>query len=182
MPSYTSTRTTGMVEVKGLVEGIRALGVFDERTIRGLIEAPMRSALERVAVPAIRTAAPTGPAPHTSAARGTRGRRGPLSRNVTVKKAKRRDRRNYTEITALTVGPRAWYRHFVIQGTAPHSLAKGARRSSGLLQNVPPIHPGARANNFVEEAIKPLGPALTAQLGSTPMAAFKRALGKRVVI
>ena len=172
-------RTTGYVEAKGLREALRAIGVFDEKVLQGLLEAPMRYASERVAVPAIKAKAPSGPPPHTSAARGKRGRKGPLSRNVTVQKAQRR---RGDEITAVNVGPRAWYRHFVIQGTERHSLAKGARRDAGRYQDRPPIHPGSKANDFVQDAVRSIGPAMSAELSNAPMSAYKRALGKRVII
>jgi hypothetical protein len=42
--------------------------------------------------------------------------------------------------------------HLVELGTAPHSLAKGASRRKGLLQHVPPFHPGTRPEPFMTPA------------------------------
>ena len=44
--------------------------------------------------------------------------------------------------------------HLVELGTAPHSLAPGASRRKGLLQHVPPFHPGTRPYPFFTPAFE----------------------------
>lgn len=42
--------------------------------------------------------------------------------------------------------------HLVEFGTAPHSLAKGASRRYGIMQDVPPFHPGTPPEPFFRPA------------------------------
>jgi len=42
--------------------------------------------------------------------------------------------------------------HLVELGTAPHSLAKGASRRYGIMQDVPPFHPGTPPEPFFRPA------------------------------
>lgn len=186
-PTISRTRTTGYVTVKGLEEAMRALGVFTTPTVFAkLVEAELTAAAKTVIVPAIQQAAPKGPAPHRSAMRGKRGRRGPLSKTVTVITNKRKYRRNNTEVGAVNVGPRAWYRHFVIQGTRPHGLLRGAKLRTGSLQDESKrrnwFHPGATPNDFVGRAVKGKDAALQGALGNAPMNEYKRRLGKRITL
>lgn len=51
-------------------------------------------------------------------------------------------------ITISAGSAEAFYARWVEFGTAPHSLAKGARRKAGKLQDVGPHHPGATAQPF----------------------------------
>lgn len=44
--------------------------------------------------------------------------------------------------------------HLVEFGTAPHSLAKGASRRKGIMQDVPPFHPGTPAEPFFRPAFE----------------------------
>ena len=141
------------VQVKGVVEFHRALKTMQQPMLTQVVGASMKESSTQVLVPAIKAKAPPGPAPHTSAERGTRGRKGPLSKTVTTRKAKARGRRDAREMVAYNTGPRAWYRHFVIQGTQRHSLYPGARVRTGRYQDRGLIHPGSKDNNFVEEAV-----------------------------
>lgn len=111
--------------ITGVGELLASLAVLDEAGLRSLATQSMKRSLKGT-VTAIRREAPQGPAPHTSAARGKRGRKGPLSRTVTVRTIRRRS----GELVALQVGPRAWYKHFVIRGTAAHVIT--ARDSEGV--------------------------------------------------
>jgi hypothetical protein len=189
MAPVTTTRTTGLVEVRGLQEALAALGVFVQPSIfNKMIEVELRAAAQAVIVPAIQKEAPIGPSPHKSAARGKRGKKGPLAKTVTVISGQRRYRRNSTEFAAVNVGPRAWYRHFVIQGTQPHTLRgpKGTYRMDGHgTAKVPPKglapwHPGGRPNDFVNRAVQGKDAPLTAALGQVPVKEYARRLGKRI--
>jgi hypothetical protein len=65
--------------------------------------------------------------------------------------------------------------HLVELGTAPHSLAKGASRRYGIMQDVPPFHPGTPPEPFVrpgyeatrEETIAAVGRGLWGALVSS---------------
>lgn len=165
-------------ELKGLVEFQRGLRSMQQPELKNTVQRSMSDAARTILVPAIKSKAPRGPAPHTSAAKGKRGREGPLSRNVTVKQARKRDARVNNEMVSMNTGPRAWYRHFVIQGTQPHSLAKGASVRKGLRQNVGRQHPGSQDNNFVEEAVTGKNTELARATGDALIRRFKQAIGK----
>lgn len=189
MASISRTRTTGYVEVKGLIEAINALGVFVEpRIFNKMIETELRTAAQAVIVPAIKQGALSASrySPGPGRNRGKRGKRGPLAKTVTVISNLRKYRRNHTEFAAVNVGPRAWYRHFVIQGTQPHSVLKSADVKAGRLQaegrKQHRFHPGAKPNDFVARAVKGKDAALTGVLGNVPMREYARRLGKRITV
>lgn len=132
--------------MKGLSEQLAAFRVFsDKTTFDRFLLVPMQYAMEKEVVPAIKTATPPtrypnrpngdyaywGKAsgagvPHgpyrpgidrVQGGRVKQGRRGPLRKTVTVKRAKKNSARAPKgEAVALNVGPRAWYRHFKIAG------------------------------------------------------------------
>jgi len=45
--------------------------------------------------------------------------------------------------------PQTYKAFFVEYGTEPHSVAKGARKDTGKLQDKPPHHPGTSAQPFI---------------------------------
>lgn len=182
---WTRTRDTGYVEIRGLQEALNAMGVFtDPAVFNKMVTAELAAAAKEVIVPAIQGEAKSASkySPSRSRTRGKQGRRGPLAKTVTVKNNKRKYRRNSTEVAAVNVGPRAWYRHFVVQGTRRHSLAKGAKLRTGKFQDRGRIHPGAKPNDFVGRAVKGKDAALTREMGKTPLAEYKRRLGKRITL
>lgn len=113
------------LRITGIDGVLAALGELDEAGLRKLATQSMKRSLKGT-VDAIRREAPKGPAPHRSSARGRRGKKGPLSRNVTVRTIRRRS----GEMVALQVGPRAWYKHFVIRGTRSHVIQASDRSGS----------------------------------------------------
>ena len=181
-------RTDGFVQVKGLQEAMHALGVFTDPRIFGrMIEVELGVAAKAVIVPAIQQEARSAGrySPSKNRNRGKASRRGPLAKNVTVLQNKRKYNVKFgggNTIAAVNVGPRAWYRHFVIQGTRRHSLFKDAKLRSGKFQARTPIHPGSRPNDFVGRAVRGKDAALTAELGNVPMREYKRRLGKRITL
>lgn len=164
------------VQLKGLVEFHRALKEVQRPLLGRTVGQAMKDSMSRVIVPVIKAKTPVGPAPHTSAARGKRGRTGPLKRNVTVRQSQKRSRRDAREMAAVNAGPRAWYRHFVIQGTERHSLAKGSRRDKGIGQHLPPIHPGSHDNDFVAEAVTGRAAAVAQAMGDAVIRRVAQAL------
>lgn len=121
--------------VTGLDELLAALGDLDRKGLQNIAASSLKRSTPGL-VRAVRREAPTGPSPHVSAARGKRGRKGPLSRNVTARKVRARQ----GELVAISVGPRAWYKHFVIRGTRPHVIAAqgadGARAGSSDIRRI----------------------------------------------
>lgn len=59
-------------------------------------------------------------------------------------------------ITIFAGNEVAFYARWVEFGTAPHSVAKGARRKAGKLQDAGPHHPGATAQPFFYPAYRAL--------------------------
>jgi hypothetical protein len=141
--------------IKGLDDIARGFKALKQPELTRTAKPAYAEASKKVLIPEIKKMAPRGPSPHRSAARGTRGKKGPLSRNVTTRLMKKSQipasvRANV--LFAYGTSPRAWYRHFVIKGTQRHSVAKGADVKKNLRQDVPPIHPGARPDDFVARA------------------------------
>lgn len=64
--------------------------------------------------------------------------------------------------------------HLVELGTAPHSLAKGASRRKGILQDMPPHHPGTPQVPFVRPAFEATKAEVVSALG--------RAIWSRITI
>lgn len=171
MDPVTDLRITGMDEL------LASLGALDEKGMRKLATQSIKRSLKGT-VEALKREAPRGPAPHRSSAKGRRGRKGPLSRNVTVRSLRRRT----GELVALQAGPRAWYKHFVIRGTKAHVIearaADGSRATSSEVRRINRFesgyyrtrkghlgallissrfvfrvrHPGASGNDFVSRA------------------------------
>ena len=116
-------------------------------TITGLKE--LQDELDKLAKPVLKKTLQKGTTagakllkPHVQAAAPRRT--GKLRRSVSATQAKR-------ERPASIVKVRAWYRHFVIQGTKPHRIrfpdqkAAGVPRAKGNIQ-----HSGAKANPFID--------------------------------
>lgn len=55
--------------------------------------------------------------------------------------------------------------HLIELGTAPHSLAKGASRRYGIMQDVPPFHPGTPAEPFFRPAYDNTAPEVIERFG-----------------
>lgn len=55
--------------------------------------------------------------------------------------------------------------HLIELGTAPHSLAKGASRRKGIMQDVPPFHPGTPQVPFVRPAFESTKDQVVSTLG-----------------
>lgn len=122
-------------QVSGLEELLAGLGALDHKGIQNLATASLKRSSAGL-VRAVRREAPVGPSPHVSSAKGKRGSKGPLSRNVTARKLRTRQ----GELVAISVGPRAWYKHFVIRGTRPHIIeardAGGVRAESADIRRI----------------------------------------------
>lgn len=116
------------IRVTGLDEVLAALGALDHKGLTKLASASMKRSSKGL-ITAIRREAPIGPSPHASSDRGKRGRKGPLSRNVTARQVRTRQ----GEMVAISVAPRAWYKHFVIRGTRRHVIeaSAGGVRATG---------------------------------------------------
>lgn len=167
------------VTVKGLVEWQRALKTLQQPQLGQVVGLAMKDSMQSELVPAIKRQLASDARGQGDRSRpAKRGRGGPLARNVTVRRASKRGRRDRNEMVAYNAAPRAWYRHFFIQGTERHSLAKGAKRRSGLKQNVPPIHPGARDHNSVERAVTGKQAIVAKRMGEAVMFRYRKAVGK----
>lgn len=179
----TDFRVTGMTELLAVLA--EAQGLSLKRTT----ESSLKSSGKNL-VTAIRREAPTGPAPHTSAQKGKRGRKGPLAQKVTTKVLRPR----HGEIAAINTGPRAWYKHFVIRGTKPHIISATSRSGEqapgsdvrsmnrGTLKVGDRFvfrvhHPGARANDFVHRAARGQGDRITADLKANVELKLRAAAG-----
>jgi len=138
--------------VKGLDSIQRGFRALAQPELTRTAKPAFQSGSKSIFLPEVKKLAPRGPSPHLSAVRGTRGKKGPLSKNVTTKLLASKSAKRYNLLFAYTTGPRAWYRHFVIKGTRAHSLAKGARLRGNVNQNLPPFHPGSGGNDFVDRA------------------------------
>jgi len=79
-----------------------------------------------------------------------RGKSGPLAKNVTVRAIKKRP----NEMVAMSIAPRAWYRHFFIGGTKPHVIAasdaSGTRATSGQVRTINRLDAGYYRGNASE--------------------------------
>lgn len=121
--------------VTGIAELLAGLGALDQKGLAKLATASMKRSTKGLQ-DAIKRDAPRGPEPHASARRGKRGKKGPLSRTVTTRTIRKRQ----GEMVALQVGPRAWYKHFVIRGTRRHVIeatdSSGARAGSDSLRRI----------------------------------------------
>jgi len=152
MPSAPITFT-----VKGLDDIQRGFRSLRQPELTRTAKPAFAEGSKKVFVPEVRRQAPRGPSPHKSAARGTRGRKGPLHKNVTTRllpRGRLPASIRSSVLFAYGTSPRAWYRHFVIKGTQRHSLARGARVKGNVNQSMRPIHPGSRGNDFVGRAQK----------------------------
>lgn len=111
-----------------------------------------------------------------------RGTQGPLAKSVRAKQLRRRAQFQ-GEMVAVGVGPRAWYKHFVIQGTQPHGLLRGARVRSGRLQaesqRAGRWHGGARSNDIVGRTGRSIAPTVQQTLGRAVVDSFARQMAKR---
>ena len=67
--------------------------------------------------------------------------------------------------------------HLVELGTAPHSLAKGASRRKGIMQHVPPFHPGTRPEPFMTPAFEGEKQTVLVTYGRLAFAAITAAVG-----
>ncbi|MBX3031913.1 MAG: HK97 gp10 family phage protein [Chloroflexi bacterium] len=121
--------------VTGIDELLATLGALDEKGMRALATKSMKRSTKGLET-AIKRAAPVGTGHRRSSQVGKKGKRGPLARNVTTRSIRRRQ----GELVALQVGPRAWYKHFVIRGTRRHVIeaydAQGGRAERSNLAEV----------------------------------------------
>ena len=132
----TDFEFTGVADFLSAIEGLQ--GKELERATRDAF----KKVATRVAVPEVKSRIPSGPPPHKSAAKGGRGAKGPLNKSVTARTGKpRRD-----ETAAVTIGPRAWYKHFYIKGTAKHVIeahdAAGASATTGQMRTINSLEAG----------------------------------------
>lgn len=142
-------RPNTTVTLSGFRDYHRALKSISQPELTPLLKKGMKEAETKFIVPAIKRVAPKGPSPHRSAARGTRGKKGPLARSVRTKQIKKRSLSKHGALVGYTTQPRAWYGHMVSGGTQRHSLAKGAKLRSNKFQDRGRIHPGSRSNDFI---------------------------------
>jgi hypothetical protein len=68
--------------------------------------------------------------------------------------------------------------HLIELGTAPHSLAKGASRRHGIMQDVPPHHPGTPQVPFVRPAFESQKATVVSALGRAIWARITIGLGR----
>lgn len=138
----------GLDAVRDQLEGLS--GVQARRKITRAIKADA----QRILVPPIKAAAPTGgPGSPWRKTRGSRG--GPMARKVTVRTAPAGKRKSLNEVAAVTVGPRTWYANFVVRGTRAHEIRPRSKRAlhwdDQFASRV--RHPGSKANPFPERAV-----------------------------
>jgi len=164
--------------VKGLKEVQRGFRSLKNPELTKTVKPAISEGSKKLLVPAIKSKAPRGPAPHRSAKMGKRGRKGPLNKKVTTKLVKRRYLPRGV-LVGYSTAPRAWYRHLVIQGTQRHSLAKDSKVRGGIGQNKTPIHEGSRANDFVGRARKATEAPFVRSVNEAIMRVYKqRSKGK----
>lgn len=143
-------------EVGGLEEAIAGVKRYEGRTAAVRLRSALRDISSRYVAPAIRQ--------RTSMANRYGGHEGPNDPNPTKgklrKKVTTRGLRTQgdKELAAVSVKPRQWWSHMVIQGTAPHEI-KVRDKSTRTLRN--PLgdlrviqHPGARPVDYVGAASK----------------------------
>lgn len=105
--------------------------------------------------------------------------RAALKRGVVTRKRRARGRAMREYWIALKRGLPMRIAHLVEFGTAPHSLAKGASRRRGIMQNVPPFHPGDRAEPFMTPAFESEKDTVITGYGRMAFDAIVRAVGVR---
>ena len=77
-----------------------------------------------------------------------------LKRGVAIVKRKNKGQRGREFWVSFRRGMAMRIAHLVELGTAPHSMAKGASRRRGLLQDVPPFSPGTPPEPFFRPAFE----------------------------
>lgn len=115
------------------------------RNLRELANRPTAKEIDEDAIASLEVlrAETAALAPRTSLKKGVVSRR---------RKIRSRSYREYW--VAFRRGLPMAIAHLVELGTAPHSLAKGASRRKGIMQNVPPFHPGTEPEPFFTPAFE----------------------------
>lgn len=165
-----ATRTDFDMQVSGLKEFIAGLRTLQGPELRRVVDRSLTTTMRRVVVPEMKrqmSADFKDKGSHRSSVTPARGQGGPAERNVTVRTVRKRA----GELTAKSAGPRAWWSHFPIAGTRPHSLA--ARRQGRKAYSVLPYRGDAvvgrrarRSMGFTLNKATPDGGTRTVGLGA----------------
>lgn len=120
-----ASRTDFDIQVAGLKELIGGFEKLQDRsTLRSVIGGSLSTSGRAVVIPAIKRQLSAdfkrkGSHRNPRGVENGRGQGGPAEKNVTARRARLRS----GELVAINFGPRAWWSHFPIGGTKPHSLA-----------------------------------------------------------
>jgi len=171
-----ATRTDFDMQVSGLKEFIAGLRTLQGPELRRVVDRSLTTTMRRVVVPEMKrqmSADFKDKGSHRSSVTPARGQGGPAERNVTVRTVRKRA----GELTAKSAGPRAWWSHFPIAGTRPHSLA--ARRQGRKAYSVLPYRGdavvGRRARRSMGFTLNPMAaPAPSGSARSASWAAADR--------
>ena len=175
------------IDARDLRKLDKALAAMQQPQLRSTTAKALSSAATRVVVPEMQrevASSVKGKSPRRPSDMGPpkRGTQGPLAKSVRSKQLRKRAS-HQSEMVAIGVGPRAWYKHFVIQGTQPHGLLKGARVRSGRLQSESQRagrwHRGARSNDIVGRTGRSVAPTVGLTLGRAIVDSFAKQMKSR---
>ena len=171
------------IDTKELLRAQRALGVLGQPKLRQTTNKALTKVVRTTVVPEMQkqvASAAQGKSPRrpSGMAPPKRGTKGPLAKSVRVKRLKTRNK-DRGEMVAMGVAPRAWYRHWFIKGTKPHSLAKGANRKKNIKQDTGRWHRGARGHDIVNATGRAIAARVNGSVGRDILDSFKKQMGKR---
>jgi len=151
-------------KVTGMAEWLAALNSLQGPELKKGTTKAMKGAMRSVLVPAMKRQLQSdirSPGSHRGP-KGKAGRTGPLASKVTVRTIRTRS----GELVALSVGPRAWYKHMFLRSTRPHVIR--ARNGRALLVGGEPRfevqHPGSRGHSSVYRAARGQASSIQRQL------------------
>jgi hypothetical protein len=176
------------IDARDLLKAQKALKALGQPQLRKTTAKALTAAAQSIVVPVMRaeiagSVKGKSPSPRpTWMGSPKRGKQGPLSKSVRSKQLRKRSARSGDEMIAIGVGPRAWYKHFVIQGTRAHTLAgpHGTYRMDGKggakvpPQGLTPWHPGAHPNDLVTRTGRKIAPQVGATLGRAILDSFAK--------
>ena len=180
-----------VIDMRDIKRAQRALRTLSQPELRKTTSKSLTQAVRAVVIPemrnvvssSVRGSSPRRPSGMAPPKRGTSG---PLAKSVRSKQYRRRGMRQ-GEMIAIGVGPRAWYKHWVIQGTQAHTLRgpRGTYRMDGAGGAVVPPrgltrwHPGGRPNDIITQTERRIAPKVGTKIGTDLISQFGKQMARK---
>ncbi len=180
-----------VIDMRDIKRAQRALRTLAQPELKKTVSKSLTQATRVIVVPemrnvissSVRGRSPSRPSGMKPPKRGTSG---PMARSVRPKQYRRRGLKQ-GEMIAIGVGPRAWYKHWVIQGTQPHTLRgpRGTYRmdsAGGAVvpsRGLTPWHRGGRPNDIIGQTERRIAPRVGTKIGTDLISQFGKQMARK---